>query len=428
MPQSDSRMCELRDERLPAMPSMLGDSAEEMLAAAVAAYGGRLLKARPSQVTWWPGRSLAVSYDAMVTSGESHRPRPETFVAKTGCDLPTNALLLEQGEQRIAVWRLVDDPLLPGLAAMMDERRCRELADTLEAPAGRIRPRLRAYRPGRRAVVELKARRFRLFAKVVRRDGVQALQARHTAMARHVPVPASHGWSEEYGLVLLEEMAGATLRAVLADKRAELPQPHALSALLDHVPDIGDGQRATTAVDASTAHVALLRRLLPELEPRLEGLVAAFERCGDPGPVVPVHGDFYEAQLMVAGGQVTGLLDIDTAGMGYRIDDWATLIGHLAASGEWAAPVVRARTREFARRVLAVAEREANPADLRMRTAAVILGLATGPFRVQTSGWPQETRRRITLAERWAKSAEKAVRNEKALTSLSDAPHARARQ
>ncbi|NMH98548.1 hypothetical protein [Pseudonocardia acidicola] len=29
---------------------------------------------------------------------------------------------------------------------------------------------------------------------------------------------------------------------------------------------------------------------------------------------MPVHGDFYEAQLLVAGGAVTGLLDVDTTG------------------------------------------------------------------------------------------------------------------
>lgn len=428
MSAADTQMSELRDERLPAMPSMLGDTAQEMLAAAVEAYGGRLLKARPSQVTWWPGRSLAVSYDAMVTSGESRRPRPETFVSKTGCDLPTNALFLEQGEQRIAVWRLVDDPLLPGLAAVMDERRCRELADTLEAPAGRIRPRLRAYRPGRRAVVELKASRFRLFAKAVRRDGVEALQARHTVMARHVPVPTSHGWSSDQGLVLLEDMPGVTLRTCLATKRAALPHPRELAGTLDRIPNLGDGKRALCPVEAAASYADLIGRLAPELEPRLDALLEGIRGCGDPGPVVPVHGDFYDAQLMISGPRVTGLLDVDTAAIGHRINDWATFIGHLAVTAEWGTPAIRARVREFGRQVLAVAQRECDPADLRFRAAAVIIGLATGPFRVQTPAWPEETRRRIALAEAWAESAAKAARDEKALTSLSDAPHARARQ
>ncbi len=42
---------------------------------------------------------------------------------------------------------------------------------------------------------------------------------------------------------------------------------------------------------------------------------------------------------------------------------------------------------------------------LRLRAAAVILGLATGPFRVQESKWQQQTERRIALAEEWATSS-----------------------
>jgi hypothetical protein len=34
--------------------------------------------------------------------------------------------------------------------------------------------------------------------------------------------------------------------------------------------------------------------------------------------------------------------------------------------------------------------------------AAVLLGLATGPFRVQQPDWPARTAARLTLAERWA--------------------------
>ena len=42
-----------------------------------------------------------------------------------------------------------------------------------------------------------------------------------------------------------------------------------------------------------------------------------------------MHGDFYESQLLVDGGSVAGLLDVDTAGRGARIDDWSTMLAHL---------------------------------------------------------------------------------------------------
>jgi hypothetical protein len=35
----------------------------------------------------------------------------------------------------------------------------------------------------------------------------------------------------------------------------------------------------------------------------------------------------------------------------------------------------------------------------------VILSLATGPFRVQSADWPEETAQRVSLASMWAASA-----------------------
>jgi hypothetical protein len=46
-----------------------------------------------------------------------------------------------------------------------------------------------------------------------------------------------------------------------------------------------------------------------------------------------------------------------------------------------------------------------DPADLRRRTAAVVLSLATGPFRVQSADWPEATAQRVSLASKWVMSA-----------------------
>ena len=58
-----------------------------------------------------------------------------------------------------------------------------------------------------------------------------------------------------------------------------------------------------------------------------------------------------------------------------------------------------------------------DPIDLRRRVAAVIIGLATGPFRVQVETWPTEVRRRLDLAERWVESADR-VDKKSLITSL----------
>ena len=48
-----------------------------------------------------------------------------------------------------------------------------------------------------------------------------------------------------------------------------------------------------------------------------------------------------------------------------------------------------------------------DPVDLRRRTAAMIVSLAAGPFRVQSAAWPSEVEQRVTLAESWIESADR---------------------
>ena len=112
-----------------------------------------------------------------------------------------------------------------------------------------------------------------------------------------------------------------------------------------------------------------------------------------------MHGDLYEAQLLTQGGRVSGVLDIDTVGLGRRLDDLCNLLGHLVV-WERLSPDPQ-RVRAYARDVLALADRRAAPSQVRLRVAAVVLALATGPFRVQSPAWPAETVQRIALATEW---------------------------
>jgi hypothetical protein len=316
--------------------------------------------------------------------------------------------VLERGSDRVGAWTLATDPRLPGLAVALDAGRARGLLDVLGVSPGAVRTRLRSYRPGRRAVAEVQAGRSRLFLKVVPPAEAAPLQARHALLSESLPAPRSHGWSEEYGLVVLEAMPGLTLRETLSQKSLPLPNPLLIASTLDRIPAPGDGWRPPSALDSAAVHADLIGRLLPELGPRLDALVASLAEDVDAGPLVPVHGDLHEGQLMALDGRITGLLDVDTVGLGRRIDDWAQLIGHLAMRLEVAPGPIRLRVQGFARQVLAVADRQVDPAGLRRRVAAAILGLATGPFRAQTPSWPQETKRRVDLAEIWSQSASRA--------------------
>lgn len=396
------RLSALRDDRLPALPDLLGDGVLALLDAALEPEGERPRDARPVQVSWSPGTSLTVCYRVRLRPSNAGAERVATMVATTGGVLPAGARILRRDNAEVAVWRLPRDPALPGLAAVLDPERARDLARDHGAPDVEPRLRLAAYRPGRRAVVELRAGSLRLFVKLVPPARAAALQQRHRIIAERLPVPRSYGWSAPLGLVVLEALPGVTLRAALGG-RDDLPSPLALATLLDRIPEPGDGQRAPSPLTAAPRHALLLARLLPAYATRIAALVVS---CADetvPGPLRPVHGDLHEAQIMVADGAIVGVLDIDTVGSGYRIDDLANLLGHLVV---WEAYAARPRrVRAWARNVLALADCQAHPAAVRRRVAAAILGLATGPFRAQEQTWPHETVRRLELAEQWAASA-----------------------
>jgi hypothetical protein len=269
----------------------------------------------------------------------------------------------------------------------------------------RPRLRLRGYRPGRRAVVEAGTPDGRWFLKVVRPRVAGRLVHRHALLSGRVPVPPVLAATDD-GVVVLPGLGGTPLRELLAGDGAGLPGAAALDAVLDALPpELANaspgGRAAGDALARVEDHAAVVAATVPQLRPRLAALTARLARAErDRHPVVPVHGDFYESQLLVDGGAVVGLLDVDTAGAGARIDDWATLLAHLAVQAQ----VQRdpSTTTAWTAELLRAVDDRWLPGEVDARVAAVVVGLATGPFRVQQRGWRQRTEQRVVLAERWA--------------------------
>jgi Phosphotransferase enzyme family len=402
MNEAQMRLLSLQDDRLPAIKSMLGREAVDLLGAAVTSAGATALSARPIQITWRPGRSLVVTYDVQLALGKNHRRASERFVASTGTSVPEGALLLARDDQQVAVWQMTADPALPGLAVAMDRHRLTDLLAGLDVTNAPAKVEIVAYRPGHRAVVEVTGRDYRVFLKVVPPHEVPNLQERHRILSARLPVPRSHGWSADLGLVVLEALPGSTLRNALLDPRHLLQVPALLGGLLNSMPDLPDRAMVPSATSLATAYGCLVRSALPDLSERIEGLLERIADSHSSFPAVPVHGDLHEGQVLVKGGVITGLLDVDTAGHGFRIDDWANLIGHLVTWGASLSTAARRRVMKFTDEVLDTAVDETgDPAELRLRVAAVMLGLATGPFRAQTRTWPADTRARIGLAKDW---------------------------
>lgn len=391
------------DDGVPALPLLLGPESEELLTAVLGEAGGHLAGARATQVRYVPSGSVTVQYRCDVRWQGQTGSTVETLVATTEKPMPEHLPSVEVDGVSIAVWRYPHDPFLPGLAAASDEGKVGEVLALLGTPVERVDLRRRAYRPGRRAVIEVIAAEARIFLKVVRPERVAGLQSRHADLVDHVPIPHSYGWSADLGLVAMQSMPGKTLRKRLEAGSRKLPDPAHLVALLDGIRGAAPSKtKVAGPVTRARDYATLLAAVTPQLASRLDAIVEEVDVVANQESD-PVHGDFHSSQILVRGAEVVGLIDIDTVGIGDRSDDLATLLGHVSTLS-LNAPSRKAIER-YGKRLIAAFDQLTSPRDLRLRTAAVVLGFATGPFRVQQKRWPEETARRVALAEHWVRTA-----------------------
>lgn len=103
------------------------------------------------------------------------------------------------------------------------------------------------------------------------------------------------------------------------------------------------------------------------------GVASEIERFGQ-GPLVPTHGDFHAANILMTGVAITALLDVDTIGPGQRVDDLACLVGHLTVL-PCLAPQTYVHVPTTVARWLSVFDRAVHPGALRARAAGVVLSL-----------------------------------------------------
>ncbi len=387
------------DPDLPSVATLLGEAVPGPVAAVAEATGGVVTDCHPVTVTWWPGASITVRYSVAVEGGELAGCHD---LVAAGGRIPDGALIVEADGTPVGVWRVPFDPALPGLAPALDDTHAARLLADLGSPAAKVTTRLRGYRPGRRAVVSVRGEREGIYVKVLRPERIQRLHQRHELLAAVLPVPASLGCSSELGLMALRALPGRTLRDVLEDPAGQLPAPEEVAALVADLPPPPDDQPMASIIERVPAFADLLRRVVPSEAAAVDRFV---EELGeeDDEDLVPVHGDFYDAQILTEGGRVVGFLDVDTFGLGRRGDDPGVMLGHLAL---WETMSTRpARVRAYTQELLEIWDRLHDPRDIRRRAAAALFTLASGPFRVQAPDWPGETAARIALARSWLERA-----------------------
>jgi Ser/Thr protein kinase RdoA (MazF antagonist) len=320
----------------------------------------------------------------------------------------TYVVLARAGGGCAEVFRYPHDPALPGLADATVPSRASALLGEQVVSLDVV-----AYRPGRRAVVHATTASKDVYLKVLRPRGASALRHRLAVLGAAVPVPAVLVDAANRGVVGFEARHGRTLRAALAGGNVdagEVPDADAIVSLLDRFGAAGAAAQREGRLPAGAARRSLIRDVrghgellacaVPSSRRRVERLVA---QLGDDTPQAPVfvHGDFHGAQLLVDRGRITSILDVDDAGTGARVDDLATFVAHLVIAER--AP---ASHHTYLARALDAFGTLVDPAELRRRVAAVLIGLAAGPFRNQRPRWRAVTLRRLTLAEVWLASAD----------------------
>lgn len=397
---SHDRHVLIDDPLLPAAVHLTGDGAADVLRPAIHASGGRLVGCRTSQVQYRPASDLVVRFRCRIER-DGTTTDDTVLAGTTVAGIPNGALPVEAvsptGEHLIVgVWRWPFDPVLTALETMVTPhlaaQHLRELVG--DRPALDVV----AYRPTERAVIRATGDGRTVYVKVVAPATVEQLVQRHVALTdAGLPVPrvvaAGVGW------LAMEALEGTTLRDRLKSGDTAGPSAPVYRALIETMSsvDLSGLPPVRSRLDDAPHHAAMLAAVMPTMRNRLDDLVG---RLADPAPapaLAAVHGDLHEAQLVVDDGRITGLLDIDDAGPGDPLDDAGALLAHLRFRSLTAEDT---RIATFADGIRAALCERFAPAALDHRVAAVLIGLATGPFRLQQDGWPATTQSVVDLAER----------------------------
>ena len=379
---------------------LLGAGAEEPIRAALEPSGAELMASRPQQVIYVPRRRLTVAYaTSLRTRADDHVER--MVVLRTGHEPKPGTTVLGRGDDRLEAWVVPDDPELPGFALAAGLEVARELASGVGLDSDLTETRIHSYRPGRRAVVEWRAGPERVFVKCLRPSRIAELQDLHETLGDPFVVARSLGWSAELGLMVVEAIPGSTLGQALHGD-GPLPDGNRLLEILDRLPPLArTGKGLDRDVDH---HRRLLTALLPEREEQVEMLATRLRAPVEAGETT-LHGDFHPGQLLVDGAQVLGVIDVDRARRGQRVDDLAVMLAHLHSMASRSRGT--GRHAAYGRALLSRFDEAVDPAALRLRVATSLFGLAAGGFGSQQPDWQAIATDRLEAATAWVDAADR---------------------
>ncbi len=270
----------------------------------------------------------------------------QAFYGITTARVPAEAVgyFATVADVEIFVWQHPADPLLPGLRLAATPAQVREhfapRRDLAALHTVIYRPMSRAVFQARLAPVTAAGLSDTLFLKVLRSGTAQPIYAMHQLLASAgVPVvdPVAEPVADVLALAGGKGMPlGEYIRAEGAHNRFDSLE---LIEILNRFPDdVMHRPQLPSWADRHPEFIMSALRAMPDAHERIARLGTKLETAHERlplGPVVPTHGDLYEAHILIdpVTARIQHLLDVDGAGPGYRVDDYACLIGHLAVLG-----------------------------------------------------------------------------------------------
>jgi hypothetical protein len=213
------------------------------------------------------------------------------------------------------------------------DRRLRGLAGILADPGAR----LVSHRPERRAVVRIERGACVRYAKVVRPGRVAGLleTADRASAAAAIDTPGLIWSNSPDGVTVWSALRGRSLYDLL-DSEALIPAARATGTALHafHAARIGDLRPHSPAherevVSTWMANVTAYDSSIAVAPRSRFHAVDALLRAAPTVVGVPIHRDFYDKQVFVAGDGRVGMLDFDTLALGDPALDLANVLVHL---------------------------------------------------------------------------------------------------
>lgn len=399
------------DSILPAAAHIAGPHAGDLLRPVVEAAGGILHSFRCTSMQYRPGSDLVARFRVEVR-WHGGQPMKDTLVAattKAGPPLGTVPVTADTpaGSISVGVWRWPFDPALPALADAVRESGLRSLLQDVGLLDDFVPVNIEvvAYRPIERAVLRIRNGERTFYVKIVRPERASLMLYRYQHLRSHgLPVPRVIAADADQGWILLEELDGPTLRELIksdAPKWVETGRFRGMVQALAACDPAGLPAVRSRILDAPI-HAAVLATVLPSERLRLEHfgalISAALDASIQRSPSV-IHGDLHEGQVVIKQGRIVGLLDIDDVGPGDPIDDVIVPVGHLRYRASVSSGNAN-RITTLADELLMAFASDYGRADLAIGVSAVLIGVATSPFRQQQPDWPTSVARVLDLVER----------------------------